>query len=42
VYTIVARNTKSPQTIAKLLAKLQSAAAGRAADEAASGQAGSG
>ena len=42
VYTIVARNTKSPQTIAKLLAKLQSAAAGRAAGEATSGKAGSG
>ncbi len=40
VYTIVARNTKSPQTIAKLLAKLQSAAAGRAAGEATSGKAG--
>jgi hydrophobe/amphiphile efflux-1 (HAE1) family protein len=41
VYTIVARNTKSPQTIAKMLAKLQSAAAGRAAGEATPGKAGS-
>jgi multidrug efflux pump len=40
VYTIVARNTKSPQTIAKVLAKLQSAAAGRATGEATPGKAG--
>ncbi len=42
VYTIVARNTKSPQTIAKVLAKLQLAAAGRAAGEAAQQKAGGG
>jgi multidrug efflux pump len=42
VYTIVARNTKSPQTIAKVLAKLQSAAAGRATGEATPGKAGGG
>jgi multidrug efflux pump len=33
VYTIVARNTKSPQTISKVLDKLRSAASGRAAGE---------
>jgi hypothetical protein len=31
VYTIVARNTKSPQTVARMLEKLRAAAGGRTA-----------